>query len=192
MKKVKKFKWIIVGLVIFTVSCKQNYVPKPTGYFRIDLPEQVKYDTIKNMPYSFEFNSFAKVVARQQTEDNAQWIDIIYPRINATIYISYKQVDDNLPELLEDAHKFVYKHSVKADAIEQQVFSFPERNVAGIFYDLDGNIASPIQFFSTDSSSHFLRGALYFDSRANQDSLMPLVQFVTKDIHHIIETLEWK
>lgn len=189
--KVKKISVIIVLVLFVLVGCKRSYVPKPRGYFRIDLPENVQYDTLKNMPYTFQYNSYAKVVPMVQAE-NPYWINIVYPRIHATIHISYKKIDHDLPELMEDAHKFVYKHSVKAEAINQQVFTFPERNVAGILYDLDGNIASPMQFFSTDSATHFLRGALYFDSRSNQDSLMPLVKFVSKDIHRIIESLEWK
>ncbi len=185
-----KFLWIFV--VVALASCKRAYVPKPAGYFRIDLPETVHYDTLRKLPYAFEYNAYARVVPRKFNEEQSDWIDIVYPRINATIYISYKAVHNNLPELLEDAHKFVYKHSIKADAIQQQVFSFPERNVAGILYELDGNIASPLQFFSTDSARHFIRGALYFDSRANQDSLMPLVEFVSRDVHRMIETLQWK
>lgn len=187
-----KISLLLLCLSLTLFSCRRNYVPKPVGFFRIDLPQNVKYDSIKNMPYVFEYNTMATLVQKSIGVENPYWIDIAYPGIHATIHISYKKVDNNLLQLVEDAHKFVYKHSIKADAIDQKVFTFPQKNVAGVLYELDGNIASPMQFFATDSANHFLRAALYFDSRSNQDSLMPLVDYVTKDIHQMIETLEWK
>lgn len=190
--RIVKISILLSCIILVMFSCKRKYVPKPVGYFRIDLPQTVKYDTVKNMPYTFKYNTIAHVVQRNIDDENPYWVDIVYPEIHATIHVSYKKVDGNLPQLMEDAHKFVYKHAVKADAIQQQVFTFPDKNVAGILYDLDGNIASPFQFFATDSAQHFLRGALYFNSHSNQDSLMPLVKFVAKDIHQIIESLEWK
>lgn len=190
--RITKLSILIICIILGLYSCKRKYVPKPVGYFRIDLPQSSQYKVIKNMPYVFEYNEIAYLVDRKVNDKNPFWVDVVYPKIHAKIHISYKKIEGNLPQLMEDAHKFVYKHSVKADAIQQHVFTFPDKNVAGILYDLDGNIASPMQFFATDSAKHFLRGALYFNSRANQDSLMPLVKFVSIDIHHIIETLEWK
>ncbi|NOZ45910.1 MAG: gliding motility lipoprotein GldD, partial [Chlorobi bacterium] len=65
-------------------------------------------------------------------------------------------------------------------------------NVYGILYDIKGNAASSINFFVTDSTQHFLRGALYFNSKPNKDSLAPVVDFIRKDIVHLMETFKWK
>ncbi|MFP4621285.1 MAG: gliding motility lipoprotein GldD, partial [Bacteroidales bacterium] len=115
-----------------------------------------------------------------------------YPRFNGDIHISYKSMEDSFKTYVEDARELAYKHTIKAEAIQEERYTDKERNVYGIFYNLEGNVASPVQFFVTDSTKHFLRGSLYFRTEPNQDSLAPVIQFVKKDIRHLIETLEWK
>jgi gliding motility-associated lipoprotein GldD len=109
----------------------------------------------------------------------------------ATIYLSYQPVRDNLSELLDDAHIFAYKHDVKANAIEPRFIPTKSDDVTGLLYDIEGNTASAVQFFVTDSISHFLRGSLYFYSAPNSDSLAPLIDFFKKDIEHLIETIDF-
>lgn len=192
MKKLLKSRYSFLLLILFFYGCNNNQVPKPKGYFRIDLPENVQYSIINNsLPYTFEVSDIVELRTLASDSIN-NWMNVVYPKINATLHLSFKHVKNNLPDLINDAHTFVFKHSVKADAINQNVFYFPENEVAGVLFELRGNAASPYQFFATDSVHNFLRGALYFDTRPNQDSLMPLIHFVEKDIHHLIETLQWK
>ncbi len=187
-----KSSWIILGLIVLLAGCRQNYVPKPKGYFRIDLPTQVQYTNIpQNFSYTFQQSEYAGI-KELPSDGSMEWANLHYNKWHATVHLSYQKVNDNLAELIDDAHKFVFKHTVKADAIDQKVFYYPEHKTAGVIYQLKGNTASPYQFFATDSTEHFLRGALYFEARPNVDSLMPLINFMEEDVYHLIETLEWK
>ena len=60
------------------------------------------------------------------------------------------------------------------------------------FFKVVGNAASQLQFFLTDSIHHFMIGSLYFYSRPNYDSLLPALDYIEKDVIHLMETLEWK
>ncbi len=183
--------WILVLSLVFITACKQNYVPKPKGYYRITLPTSVTYQSIKQQyPYIFEISDCAKI-KELQSEEKSEWANIVYPKYKATIHLSYEKVDENLPDLINEAHKLAFKHTVKADAIEQKIFYYPENSTAGVIYQLKGNTASPYQFFATDSTNNFLRGALYFETRPNRDSLMPVIDFIEEDVYHLIETLKW-
>ena len=94
--------------------------------------------------------------------------------------------------LINDAHTFVGKHVVKADAITQTRYEDSSSSVYGILFDIKGNTASSVQFFVTDSILHFLRGALYFNTEPNKDSLAPVIDFIREDIVHLIESMHWK
>jgi len=116
-----------------------------------------------------------------------------YPDYNGTVYFSYKSVNNNLGQLINDSHEFVDKHIPKASAIDERIITDRKRNVFGISWEISGSgAASPYQFILTDSTSHFLRGALYFRNEPNNDSLAPVINFVKKDIHHLMNTLKWK
>jgi len=172
-------------------SCNQVYTPKPNGYMRIDFPEK-KYETYKGtLPYCFEYPVYGEIVI--DTEKNAEpyWINIEFPKYNAKIHLSYKNLNGNLANFIEDTRKLAYKHTLKADAIDEIVIKMDKNNVYGILYDIKGNAASSIQFFVTDSSKNFIRGALYFSNQPNKDSLAPVIYFFRKDIEHFINTLHW-
>ena len=170
-------------------ACRQRYVPKPYGYCRIALPEhaykQVQPDGV---PMSFDINTAAEV---EQREDPT-WLNIVYPSLKATIHCNYKPVRHNLRELSDDAQEFVFKHANIASAIPEQGFEDPENNVYGVYYELKGNTASPMQFYLTDSTRHFFRGSLYFNSVPNQDSLAPVIDFLSEDMRRLIESARWK
>jgi gliding motility-associated lipoprotein GldD len=118
-------------------------------------------------------------------------MNIGFPQFRSRIHITYKQVLNNLPNLIDDAHTFAFKHSIKADAINQHEYSNPDNHVFGILFDIKGNTASSLQFYLTDSTRHFLRGALYFDNEPNKDSIAPVNDFLRQDIERLIETLTW-
>ena len=179
-------------VVLIACSCKNNPTPKPRAYFRISFPEH-KYDSLENVyPYFFEYPEYAKIEQDKAVTAEPYWINIHYPEYKGKIHISYKEVHDNLAQMLEDNRKLAYKHSIKADAIGEKLFMAPEKKVYGILYDIKGDAASSVQFFLTDSIRNFLRGSLYFNTIPNKDSLAPVVDFVKEDIIHIIETFEWK
>jgi gliding motility-associated lipoprotein GldD len=124
--------------------------------------------------------------------DEKYSVDVNYPGLNAGIFCSYLPVHGNLYQLLEDAHKYVYKHSVKADGIGESAYQNPEKHVYGILYEIKGNTASSVQFVLTDSVRHFFRGALYFNNVPNKDSIAPMSDYVKRDIEHLMESFEWR
>ena len=186
---------IIFFTTLLTVmaACQSDYTPKPRGYFRIDLPEH-KYQAFdKPFPFAFEYPVYAKVVPDTSTLSEPYWINVVYPSLNAQLHISYKHVNSNLAGYLEDARTMVNKHIQKANAITQREYIDSANRVFGLTYEIRGaDAASPFQFYLTDSSSHFVRGALYFDVVPNNDSLAPVIDFLKEDVSHMIATLRWK
>ena len=184
---------IIAFFFMLLHGCEEEYAPKPRGYFRIDFPEKsyVKFDTA--YPYSFEYPDYAEVIPDTRPTSEPYWINIDFPRYHGRIHISYKPVHENLTTFLEDSRTFVVKHIPKADAIDDSLVYRPEDRVYGLVYYIEGSqAASPCQFFVTDSSSQFLRGALYFNVPPNNDSLAPVIDFIREDIRHILKTFRWK
>lgn len=178
-------------LIILFVSCSEIETPKPNGYLRIDFPEK-KYQKLNgNYPYIFKYPSYGKVVNDTSRTAEKYWINIDFPSFTGKIHISYKPVQDNLPALIDDSRKLAYKHTIKADEINEQLISVPANKVYGILYEIKGNTASSLQFFVTDSSNHFIRGALYFSSKPNKDSLAPVIDFFRADIDTLISSIKW-
>jgi len=177
----------------FVPCCREDYTPKPRGYFRIDFPEKeyVKFDT--TYPYTFEYPVYARVITDNRASSEPYWINVDFPQYQGRIHISYKPVHDNLSEYLEDARTFVVKHIPKADAIDDSLIYRPDDRVFGLVYYIEGSrAASSCQFFVTDSSSRFLRGVLYFNDVPNNDSLAPVIGFIREDIRHMLKTFRWK
>jgi gliding motility-associated lipoprotein GldD len=189
---------VLIFLIPF-YGCRNVAVPKPRGHFRIDLPEHqyllFNEQTVKglNIPLSFEYPAYGKLTFQAGNGSDPGWFNIEIPFYKAKIYLTYKDVKNDLDSLLEQNYNLNVKyHVAKADAINEQVFSNHENKVYGILYDLKGNTASAVEFYVTDSLRHYLRGSLYFASEPNADSLAPVINFFREDIIHVIETLKWK
>ena len=184
--------FLIICFTLSLYSCSKTSIPRPYGYFRVDLPVH-SYRTIDtlNLPYRFDLPKNVKLIYRQ-AKGEMFWIDLYYPKLNASIYCSYKPVKGNLIDLLEDTRRIVYKHSVRADGISEKVFEHPDKKVHGILYDLKGNTASSLQFILTDSTRNFFRGALYFNNVPNKDSIAPMSNYIREDVIRIMESFEWK
>lgn len=176
-------------MILFTaVSCQEDSVPRPFGQLRLEYPG-AEYKTVQpdGCPFSFEVNRLVQV---EKGKKNC-YFNLIYPNMKAKIFLGYEPVIGDLSGLAGEAENLVYKHTIKASAIDASSFSFPENKVFGSFYKLEGKAASNIQFYATDSTAHFLNGSLYFKTRPNPDSLAPAVDYVEKDIRHMLETLKW-
>ena len=178
----------------FLCACSNDYTPKPRGYFRIDLPtKSYKSFDSTGFPYSFDYPGYASVLPDKGRVTEPYWVNMVVPNLKATIYLSYKSLKgEKLSALLEDSHMLLYKQSVKAESIEESEISIPERKIYGLLFDVGGNAASPVQFYITDSTNHFLRGALYFYASPNKDSLAPVVSFMREDILKMIDSFHWK
>jgi gliding motility-associated lipoprotein GldD len=186
----KIFLVILTGVIVY--SCSREGTPRPRGYFRIEFPEKdyVRLDTV--MPYGFEYPVYGRVETDLSPQAEPYWINLYFPEFKARVHVSYKSVEGNLYELLEDNIRFAYNHVVKADAIDEHIFYDEDNDVFGMVFEIKGDAASPVQFFATDSMRHFLRGSLYFQTRPNRDSLAPVVTFLTEDVIRLMETLRWK
>ncbi|MBO4573722.1 MAG: gliding motility lipoprotein GldD [Bacteroidales bacterium] len=181
-------------LLLALCSCGSRHPqPKPRGYFRIDLPEKqyVRLDTMRY--YAFEYPVYSTITPDYLSPDEKDWANVEFPSFKGTIHLSYKAVNNNLREYLEDAYTMITKHITKATGIRDSVVINRDRRVYGLVYFLDGEgVASPLQFYLTDSTNHFMRGSLYFNVYPNNDSLQPVIDFITDDVRHLINTLEWK
>ena len=184
--------------VLFLFGCKEKYTPKPRQFFRIDFPEKSYHQLQPGYPYQFDIPDYSKIVADEDNPDQPNWINISVPANKAELHISYYNLKNTaspsrvlLNKFMEDTRALAYKHSQKADAIKEQVFMNPANNVYGLIYKIEGNAASPMQFFLTDSTNHFLRGALYIREVPNIDSLKPVIDFLEVDVIRLIETTTW-
>lgn len=182
-------------LVVTAISCDRqpNPLPKPRGYFRIDLPEKAytKVDTIER--YSFECPEYAQITYDRYSPDEKNWVNVEMPQFKGSIHLTHKDVNDNLGDYLEDVHTMVTKHLQKANGVRDSLIVNEGHRVYGLFIEMDGKgVATPMQFYLTDSTRNFVRGALYFNFMPNNDSMQPVINFIRDDIDHMISTFEWK
>lgn len=194
-----KVFFLLLSILFFLQACEESvFTPKPRAYFNIDLPEK-KYHWYRpsDCPFQFMYPEYAQIVRDTsffgKEPDDPCWLNIVMDNLGSVIHISYKPISKNqtLFKLNEDAHKMSFKHSIKADYIEEKKID-TEKGVHGVLYNIGGNAASNLQFTLTDSNQHYLRGALYFSALPNADSLAPVIEFVQKDMLYLIETFEWK
>lgn len=185
-------KILLFVFAIFLYSCVEN-TPRPIGYNRIELPPQPSYQNFAGNYLSFYYSSISKIDSVHTNTGQSEWFNIVYPAYNARIYCTYTSINKlELNQFLEDSYRFAYSHAVKADDITQHLYQNPNHNTYGILYDIGGNVATPVQFFLTDSVSNFFRASLYYDIQIEEDSVAPVTEFIKNDIQKIIETLEWK
>jgi gliding motility-associated lipoprotein GldD len=202
-------------ICIFFFSCNSDFTPKPREYYRIDFPAR-KYQVFDQpgYPYSFEYPVYGRIgkdsTLFDENPDNPYWINIDFPQFNGRIYLSYKTIGgssvykvkvasgykDSLVKntfegLREEAFKMTYKHSLKASSIDDSSF-ITATGISGVYFNVGGNAATANQFFITDSTRHFLRGALYFDAAPNADSLAPVNSFLREDLKHMLNTFKWR
>ena len=189
--RILNFKFLILNLLLLSfVACSNNYTPRPYGYYRITTPDTAYVDFNPSFPYTFALSRNAVVQPRTDVSE-PYWINIYYPALDATIYCSYKPVQNNLRELTNDALEFVYRNASFATAIPEQDYAHPEASVYGVLFDLEGNTASSCQFFVTDSTRHFFRASVYCNCPPNADSLAPVYNYLRTDIIKMVETFEW-
>lgn len=188
----------VIMLLLALCSCRDVAVPRPRGHFRIDFPDKEYLSseslTIKEkIPFIVEYPVYGQLTSDSEQTGEPGWYNIEFPAYRAKIYLTYRDVNNDLAGLIEQTYTMnVKNHISKADAINEQIISNRENKVYGILYDLKGNTASAVQFYVTDSIKHYLRGSLYFAAEPDADSLAPVIDFFREDIIHLIETLSWK
>jgi len=206
---------VLLVLVCLLSACNSNYSSKKSGYFKINFPER-KYISFKQegFPFSFEYPAYAKVVKDStyfdQDTQNPYWINLDFPDFGARIFLSYKaiggrstykvkQADGSYKDslglnvfdyMVNDAYKLTSKNESVASSIEDSLFR-TKNGVTGIFFRVGGDAATAKQFFMSDTTQHFFRGALYFNATPKADSLKPVQDFLQKDLDHLISTFKW-
>ena len=175
-------------IILLFASCQDEVIIKPKAQLRLTYPI-ANYEEVRiGLPYHFKKN---KEAVLKEKRNNA--LNLYYPAMKATFYLTYQKVDkNNLDSLLRDAQKLAYDHAIKAESISEQPFVNKDKGVYGMFYMINGNAAAQAEFYATDSVQHFINGALYFDAKPNFDSIYPAVMYLRNDMRIIMETLEWK
>ena len=189
----------LIVLSIFMISCGGNEavpVPKPRMYPRVDFPAR-GYQSYVNTDcnYTFEYPKYANIKQdKYQFGDqsaNACWFNLEFPDLNASLHCDYTAIEkDDFGSLLQDAFKIVGKHNIKANFREENIIQ-NEQNVGGLLFSIKGPVATPYQFYLSDTTEHFFRASLYFNSRVNPDSMQILHDFIKTDIDHMIKTFDW-
>lgn len=188
-------KLLLLCIVTSCIACGNDPLPKPKAMLRLEYPEPSYKRVDIPLPFTFEKNELANPISNIKLDgvNNIYGVDINYPKLKGTVYLTYKKVEnDNLTDLLRDAQNLTQKHTLKADEIEGDIYENPKNRVFGMFYEVGGNAASQSQFYVTDSINHFLVGSLYFYAKPNYDSIYPAAVYLKNDIKHIMETIEWK
>jgi gliding motility-associated lipoprotein GldD len=208
--------FITILCITICVACNEGFRPKPKQYTQIALPKAHQYQqfTQPNFPYSFEYPVYATTVQDSTFFDNNRpdnnWINIDYTKYNCKIFLSYSDVNgvsvykkklpngqyvdsvgkNSFEKLVKDAFNLTSKHDIKSSGKEDKLFK-TDQGSGGVYFYVSGQVASPIQFFITDTVKNFVRGALYYDASPNTDSTAPITKFIEEDINHLIKTFKW-
>ena len=186
---------LVTAFGIGLVGCSSDYVPKPKGYHRIDLPAPAYQTLAIDVPYRFRYSTQAIAARDSDRMSEPNWVDLYYPKFDATIELTYKALPGPhttlMDQLIEDARKLANKHQVKASAIDEQMITTGSGDRAFVFR-LKGQVPTQYQFYVTDSSRHYLRGALYFTTATKNDSLAPVIDFISADMDTLLRSLQWR
>ena len=180
-------------LVLVCFACETNWLPKPPGYNRIDLPRHEYNQLEEGYPYQFDFSTQSQVEADSFNLSEKEWINLNYKKLGAKVHLTYKKIDQNtdFQVLSNDAFNLTAKHQIKAYGIEEVVILTPN-GYSAVVAELTGEVPTQFQFFVTDSTTHFLRGALYFNTALKNDSLAPVIEYIKIDLAHLINTVTFE
>lgn len=181
------FKTFLLFVTFVFIACNNTPVPKPSAFLKLEYPK-ANYNYIQDtLSYKFKISNLAQFNVKSN-----QWGKIEYPNLNAEVHITYQPVRKNLLQLVGDAEKLTYKHTIKADHIDVFPYEHLTNRVYARLFTLTGDVASPIQFQVTDSVQHFIYGSLYFKAKPNYDSIQPTIHYIKKDIEKLVESMEWQ
>ncbi len=186
--------YLVLFAVLFGLTaCENTWLPKPPGYNKIDLPSH-SYNQLKGeYPYQLEFSRASQVEPDSFNLNEKAWININYTNFGAKVHLTYKKIDGKTTKfetLSNDAFKLTAKHQIKAYGIEEGILVTPNGYTA-VVAELSGEVPTQFQFFVTDSTNHFLRGALYFNTAMKNDSLAPVIEYIKIDMTHLMNSVKF-
>ncbi len=179
-------------LVLTCAACESTWLPKPPGYNRIELPRHEYQRLEQGYPYQLDFSTHSRVEADSFNLGEKEWINLNYKEFGAKVHLTYKKIDQStdFKTLSNDAFNLTAKHQIKAYGIEEAILLTPNGYVA-VVAELSGEVPTQFQFFVTDSTSNFLRGAVYFNSALKNDSLAPIIEYIKLDMAHLINSVNF-
>ncbi len=193
MYKMKNLIFIL-AIGAFITACSDDLsIPKPPTYLRLDLPAHSYKTYQSSCGYSFDAAKVFQIRDVVDTNGNIMCHkDIHMPNLNAVMHFSYIPMKEPLSTYVNFANDKVDEHKLKATAIEDLQIINKKNNVYGTFFELQGDVASPFQFYLTDSVQRFVSGVVYFNSRPNYDSLRPSLDYLKIDLIRMMESFKWK
>ncbi len=189
--------WLLILASCFLYSCIRTnddevIIPKPRAFYSLHFPEK-KYKTYEtDCPFTFEMPVYSVVEKSPDMAAHPCWLNLKYPLFKAQLYLSYGEIKNNLSQYLKDSRELAIRHQIKSSGLEQQVILRDSAKVFGLMYDIEGNTATALQFYVTDSTRNFMRGSLYFNCPPNIDSLKIVIDYLRQDVLHMIQTFKWK
>jgi gliding motility-associated lipoprotein GldD len=185
------YRSLLLIFIIIVSSCKDEViVPKPKAFLSLKYPNPSFSKIDNELPFSFDLNNLVTIENILEKKDNFD-IKLNYDMINASLYLNYIKIENNFNELISQNNFNLNNHAKVAIKASKQDFSDENRKVFGTLYELIGPVASPSQFYVTDSVDNFLAGTLFFKIKPNYDSLLPAIYYVKNDIIRLIETIKW-
>jgi len=176
---------MLLLIVILAVDCSHSK-KKPAPEMK--LPEPVYTMTTDSIPFRFAVSNQAVFSARKN-KDGEYFCDVKYPELNAQLYCTWHSISsEQLPIMLEESHRLAFQHTAMATDIRRKEYSNDFARVFGTLYEIDGDVATPIQLALTDSTSYFFNASLYFNFTPNADSIAPVLAYIRKDIVELMET----
>ncbi len=190
--------WVFL-LLLSSCGEEQAPIPKPRAFPRIYFPKKGGYRIaeLPDCPFRFEIPAYARIEKDpdffKEKAPNPCWFNVFYPDFNARIHFSYYDVrsEKDLFKYINDAFKMAGKHTSKANYIDERVLAKPN-GVYGRIFEIEGPAASPLQFYLTDSISHYIRGSLYVKAKIKTDSLAPIYDFIKEDMAQLFNSFDWK
>jgi len=181
--------FLILIIVVTLSSCgNSESQPKPQAKLALQYPSP-EYRMIdrEECGYSFEVNNYARILSKSDCS-----MKIEYLFMDATVYMDYAPVQDNIRDLLIDGQKLSFSHNRMADVIDDKIYLNPDKSAYGMMYSIEGNAASNVQFYVTDSINNFVTASLYFNRTPNYDSIYPAVDYIKLDMRKMMESMSWK
>ncbi|TNE80362.1 MAG: gliding motility lipoprotein GldD [Bacteroidetes bacterium] len=185
---------LVAFVAISLTACTETFTPRPKAFFHIDIPQPQYQRFASDCPFSFNVAQYGFVMGDSSANAEPCWLNVQYPMFNATVHLTYKPIGQefSFEELQKDSRTLVYKHTIKAQEIMENTINKPDERVYGMLYRLTGDAATSLQFYVTDSTSHYLRGVLYFNQHTDADSIAPVLNHLSDDVLEMVGSLNWK
>ena len=143
---------------------------------------------------SVDASTLVKNIVNTTNTNSLTSKSISYPLINAEIKLEHYNLNKNikLNDRLKRLNDFTSIHLKKSSNPPKiQEFTNQNKKVYASIINIKGDVTSPSQFYATDSVNNLLIGILNLKSKTKYDSVLPALEYIKKDIYHLIESIKW-